>query len=422
MRNSLVLMGWLLLCVPTVIADILRVPEEYPSVLEATDAAVPGDSVLVQPGTWDYTEIRVSPSGIVTKIALVTKPGLTVVGLGGSGNTILDAGGETETVTVVVGHWTPGAEPTRIVGFTITGGGTGVSAGHGAPPLDLSDCRVVDNTRLGISHRDMSIRLSGCYLAGNGLDLSGSIVAIQGFDSNLDIENTVFEHDVPGTFGLWMPGSDVPGLSLRLSGCTFRDLGVGADLYTVDDLLIENCLFERCGTLGGLRIAESSGTIRFNTFAFDSAGWGGGAKLNDCNILVENNTFYRCHSQDGAALGIAFQDGGVRNNIFAYCTGSGAAASFGGGPQHSDTGCNLFWQNEGGNYEREWLPAPTDLEADPEFCNEPTLDLTLRSTSPAAPANNPCGLLGAWDVQCGPVSIAPTSWGRLKNLYREVEP
>jgi hypothetical protein len=211
------------------------------------------------------------------------------------------------------------------------------------------------------------------------------------------------------------------GGPVRLNGCTFRDQIVACRVNNSSDLVIENCLFERCG-LGAIQSNDSSGEIRFNTFAYDSAAGGAGALLADCDIRVENNTFYRCHAQQGGAgIAVSFTDSGVRNNVFAYCTGPGGAVRIGGGPQHLDTGCNLFWQNES-DYGGDWIPAPTDLEADPEFCNEPTLDLTLHSTSPAAPANNPCGLLGAWDVQCGPVSVAPTSWGRLKNLYREVEP
>jgi hypothetical protein len=55
----------------------------------------------------------------------------------------------------------------------------------------------------------------------------------------------------------------------------------------------------------------------------------------------------------------------------------------------------------------------------PEDCNSaPTVlgDYTLGATSPALLA--PCGPMGALAEGCGGISVDPTSWGRIKGLYR----
>jgi hypothetical protein len=44
-------------------------------------------------------------------------------------------------------------------------------------------------------------------------------------------------------------------------------------------------------------------------------------------------------------------------------------------------------------------------------------DYHLAPESPAATAN--CGLMGALGVQCSPISVKPSSWGRMKARYRE---
>jgi hypothetical protein len=349
------------------------------------------------------------------KSPLFTKPGITVIGVGGADVTTLDAGGEAGQSAVVVASFQPGSEPARVVGFTITGGGTGVGSDT-ACPIEVFQCQILDNTRQAIGFADATVRMQGGVISGNAGGVGGSGTVSGLSNTELELVDVTVERNTD-SWGIVM----LTAGPVRLSGCTFREQIVACRINHSPDLVIENCLFQRC-SLGAIQSNDSSGEIRFNTFAYDTAAAGAGALLYECDILVEHNTFYRCHATESAAVGLTFQDGGVRNNIFAYCTGPGGAVGRFGGVQNSDTGCNLFWQNEGGNYQYDWIPAPTDIEADPEFCNEPTLDLSLHSTSPAAPANNACGLLGAWDVQCGPVSVAPTSWGRLKNLYREVEP
>ena len=53
------------------------------------------------------------------------------------------------------------------------------------------------------------------------------------------------------------------------------------------------------------------------------------------------------------------------------------------------------------------------------ICDPDAGDFTIRSNSPCAPPGlTGCGLVGALDVGCGPVSVDEASWGKIKAAYR----
>ena len=63
-----------------------------------------------------------------------------------------------------------------------------------------------------------------------------------------------------------------------------------------------------------------------------------------------------------------------------------------------------------------------NFSADPLFCDAAAGDFTLSSQSPCLPGNHPdgadCGLIGAFGQGCGTVSVQPSSWGAIKEMYR----
>ena len=405
-------------------AAVIRVPEDHPSVLAGVDAAVAGDSVLVGPGTWTQRAARTvvvlgTPQTLLG--AMFLKPGVTVIGTAGPTATVLDGGNETVAPVYTVIHVLPGSEVTRLVGFTITGGGHGVSAA-GASPLELTACHIENNQKTGILCAEQSIVLTACSISENEWNEpntpSGGVF---GWDLNLTCQGCTFSRNVGP--GLRVDGSP-QGVILR--DCSFLDHPLrGAVIADAASLEIERCLFFRnrtssAGAGGGLIVARCTGSLRFCTFAFDSAGGGGGASLAMSSVRAENNTFYRCHgSTQAGALYLDGPDAGTARNIFANSTGRRGAVSKEGAPMHPDTGCNLFWGNEDGDYFGDWVPAPTDIHADPLFCDPVILDFGLQAASPAAPPNSGgCGLIGAHDVSCGAVSVEPQSWARLKSLFR----
>ena len=401
---------------------VLRVPNDYPGVLQAVDASVAGDSVLVGPGTWTDRAVRqIQFNGIPQTIqsAAFLKPGITVIGESGSENTILDGGPDavgSGLITIV--HNLAGSESTTLEGFTITGDGDGIGAAD-ASPLVLIDCQIVRNTDLGILADEQSITMVDCVVSENNPPEPAG--AINGRYLDLDFTRCTFERN--STLAVRVKD----GGSATFSECLIADHELRAATFEgCDPLQIERSTFLRnstpTGSAGGLSILNCTGMIESCTFAYNSAlaGSGGAVVLIDSDMRVESNTFVGNHGElSAAAIAIVREDAGVTNNIFAHSTGSNGAVHKLEGPTHPDTGCNLFWNNEGGSYYEDWVPADTDIEADPLFCDLIVGDYSLMSTSPAAPKNSPiCGLIGAFGVACGTVAVDPVSWGWIKTRYR----
>ncbi|NNF42869.1 MAG: hypothetical protein HKN62_07450 [Phycisphaerales bacterium] len=93
------------------VADTICVPDDYPTIQGAIDAAVDGDEICVTPGT--YPE----------RIALIGKE-VRLYSLDGPATTIIDAGGSGSVVTC-----SGATERTRIEGLTITGGQSSYGGG-----------------------------------------------------------------------------------------------------------------------------------------------------------------------------------------------------------------------------------------------------------------------------------------------------
>ena len=198
-----------------------------------------------------------------------------------------------------------------------------------------------------------------------------------------------------------------------------------AYVENTDSFLFRNCLFynnssARRGT--ALAIAGSSGVVERCTFAYNTTTAVGGAMyiLEDpSNVTIRNNTFYRCEAPvAGGAITWLVNSGAVHNNIVAECS-AGALTADG---SMTDSGCNLFWNNESNYITWPENAQATDIEADPRFCDPESLDFTVHSQSPAVvPLVGNCGpQIGAFGVGCGAVSVEASSWGKIKNHYREV--
>jgi hypothetical protein len=409
-------------------AGTILVPGDHPSVLGAVDAAAIGDSVLVGPGTWSDWAIRTIPvDGVPTSIqaAAFLKPGVTLIGTGGPGATILDGGPEVGVLVTVV-HYVAGVETTRVEGMTITGSADAVGA-VAASPLVLRNCRVVQNPEVAISIREQSLTLIDCTVSDNDdIGLGG---ALDGIDADVVCIRTRFERNGWNAVDLITGGAG--GNSLVMRDCVVADhRNRGVRVWDASSVEIEGCLFLRnfvsfSGGGGGLQLLRvTTGAIRFSTFAFDSAGGGGGVDLGSSPVSVEGCTFYGCHG-DVAGGAIQISGGTARapifNNVITASTGQRGAIYMASGVQGAGTGCNLFWENEGGDFFGTWNPVATDILEDPLLCDPLNGDYSLSESSPAAAANSStCGQIGAFGVGCGAVSVESTSWGRLKSLYRSI--
>jgi hypothetical protein len=404
-------------------------------VLAAVDLAMPGDSVLVGPGIWTDTATRnvTTEYGTFLVTACAFPRGGVVIRGEGAAVTVLDAGGEVSQYLAAVefaqrrgegvlrlesmrltGAYGPNVT-NAVVGITSDGielrscrlegndNSSGAALAMGECPLTMVDCEVVGNTSPGAVVRvdDTSVHLMGCRFEGN----VGRCV-----QTNYDA---------------------VSFLPVLIQDCEFvRNRGTSSvclNLQQVFGFVVERCLFlenvAETGTGAGIRTNGSSGEIRFNVFAYDScygsASRGGGIRAESSQTSILNNTFVGCYSGLGGAAFSA--DLGVvsafRGNLVAHSR-RGPAVNASASTTVLGNTCNLYWDNAGGNF-GIWTPSATDIIADPLFCALAALDFTVRDDSPCLDPPTPsCAPIGALGAGCGGVSVEPTSFGRIKAMYR----
>jgi predicted outer membrane repeat protein len=215
-------------------------------------------------------------------------------------------------------------------------------------------------------------------------------------------------------------------LSTLIESCDFRNNfgvggGAGVALLGVDEAEVRDCFFEgntaRYGGGMSLCCAGLPYEITGNLFVSNTAEVRGGALAANTNSVVTGNTFVSNVAPDGGAVQVNPSAGSVvfERNVLAHNTGAPALESD-GDPHSGD--CNVFWSNAAGDY-TDYTPGPRDRVADPEFCDMPGGDYTVRNTSPCAPANSlGCGQIGALGVGCGVIAVEPGSWGEIKSWHR----
>ena len=209
---------------------------------------------------------------------------------------------------------------------------------------------------------------------------------------------------------------------------------IAVDAIWSERLVVRNCVFmSNRSKYGGAIATRADATLDECTFIANHAEKGGG-------VYVGSYTITRCLFVDNEASDNAgaimvtpeFARGSVTsctmyNNLAPDATivvdpeagtssferniffGSNAAGLILQN-NFSDYACNLFSNNAGASIVGGSL-GPTDLEADPLFCNPAEQDFTLANASPAAPAHSLCGeQIGAFPVGCNDVPVLFTTF------------
>ena len=414
-------------------ASTLVVPTEYPTIHAAMAVAGAGDTVLVEPGVYDDFEVR-HVFGDVAALGFLVD-GVTLLSAAGPESTVLDLSAGEGLAPSVRGLWIGGvgANETRVQGFTITGapvsGALAIMA-RSSQNVVISDCVfVLDDPASGTteyrggvqfilsSGRVEDCRFSGCRgptAAGLGAGLGGT----------LEVERCVFENCK--NEGMRIESQQMTivrdcvfdsNVSLNQSSGGIAAIGPG---------VVEDCVFR--GNEGGFGGGFTGGMVEVRRCLFDSnRTTGSGAALRagmPGNNVIENNTIVRSvqtisNPPGSAIVFVNSLNSVLRNNIIAYSSGSPAIRVIGASVPSV---CNVFWENVDGigvNY----VPGPTDREVDPLFCDPDVSNWTLREGSPCLPQDpSGCGLIGVFGQGCGTVSIEETSWGGIKNRYRDPLP
>ena len=352
-------------------AGVLRVPEDYPTIQLAVDAAVSGDSVLVGPGTWTDRETRGSSTACV-----FIGVGVSLIGTGGAENTIVDLEGEPgdTTFTHVIRATSP--DSILIKGLTITGhvGPIGAAIGTWTATVAIDSCRIVDNQGIwdGTILAYSDLILTNCELSNNSAveDVTFGVLGdlfVEGceFSNNhgphvlyadggqFTMRSTEFVGNAAGaSYAIWS-GSETTEISdcivrentsgfyvanlvaqegsVRIEGCRVENnQSTGHCVYIESDSseATENVFLENVSDDGATLYVWGDTEVTFNTFAGDSCP-SSYPVLQVLDGEVANNTLVDCHGG-----GVRVFDGvEFRANVVAGVTGGVGAKGDSGVPE-----------------------------------------------------------------------------------------
>jgi hypothetical protein len=425
LRLQLGLIGLCLAALPSQThAATIRVPEDYPSVLAAVDAAVAGDSVLVGPGTWSDVETRQVPIfGVpqtVTACAFL-KSGLTLVGAGAAATTIEQGGVGSGRVALI--YASQEGAPVRMEGMTIMGGTAALGfLGSIAGGVEIRHCVIRECDPHAIDVQYCDVLLEDVALVENSAE-----VVLDSSDSDLELRRCEFVAN-PGRS---IRAGEISGgpIVAHMEECRLEETG-GVSFFAFSEVEVLRNVFTSCTTSHPvLTVSQGNGfamqgAVAYNGFdrvSVTNAFTPGCVDIDGISGEVAHNTWSGCTSDQYLTAGrVYLEDGGsFRNNVIAGCVGATAIEVLGFQGAVIDVGCNDFWDNPDGDYTQGY-PGTQDFFADPLFCDPESGDLELQSASVCAEENNAvCGQIGAYGIGCGTVSIQRESWGGIKAKYRE---
>jgi len=337
-----------LLALPTLSwATILHVPGDYTQINQATAAASPGDSIAVGPGT--YAE----------GVPIVITVQLTLYSTDGADATILD-GEDTHRIL-----WFFTAKGALVRGFTFVNGvGVDVTPAGGAVLVSRGAEATIEDCVL----RQCTAESGGAiYVSDSDFGLGTTLIA----------RGCVFDQNTSTLTG--GAAYVVLGAEATFLECTFRGNGTqsyaGAVQAHQATMNFDHCLFK------GNSSSNGPGALYYGTAA---------------SGYVRSCTFFS--NQSGSFSGTILSGSGthITQNVIA-----GELVGFGVYGSAATRSCNVFWNNAAGAVGSGSL-MPTEVVADPLFCDPSAGDFRVSVGSPCLPGGvGSCGLIGAFGQGCG---------------------
>ena len=295
----------LCLCLSPTFGDTLNVPDEYPTIQSAIDAAVDGDTVQVAAGTyyenlvWEWKSIILIGAGA----------GVTIVDGGGAGTCLYMAGAD---------------ESSRVEGFTFRGGSA--SSRGGGLYLQYSSATLAENNIMDNSAGDGG---GGLFIFRSHWD--GGAPTLTG--------NTITQNSAGGAGG---------GLYLLVSSATLAD-----------NIIMDN---SAGGGGGGLLLWEAPATLTNNTVTGNSAGNGGGLWLQESSPTLTGNTITgNSASQLGGGLRLYYSSPTLTSNDISSNSAPWGAGLYLGhsSPELSGNVISGNWASDEGGGLYMWDSSPT---------------------------------------------------------------
>ncbi|MBI9019292.1 MAG: hypothetical protein JEZ07_18725 [Phycisphaerae bacterium] len=286
-------------------------PADFSTINDAINYAWHGDTVEVQPGTYNES---VYYNGLAIKITSSDPTNPEIVA-----TTIINVG---QGIDAVVFDFLEDNDSV-LTGFTVTGK-RGIYCNNTSPTIIgnvIKNC--VDGGIIGCGGP-----IEGNQILNNGnanLGYGGGL-----YDCDGPIQNNVISGNIVQRNGGGLCRCDGPIQDNIISGnITFYN-GIsygGAGLYDCDGLIQNNII---------------SGNIAGNV----GVGGGSGGGLCLCRGTIQNNTIVGNRANRGGGIYDCYAY--VKNNIIAF---NKAADANGGGVYNcSQTSYNVFWENDGGNF------------------------------------------------------------------------
>jgi hypothetical protein len=445
------------------LAGTLFVPGDRPGIQSAINAAQPGDTVWVAPGT--YQEWMIQMKSGVRLIAQAEDPALTVIDAMGRDAVMhcedLEADTSVEGFTLKGGA-AQALPPSRAGGDRDWESGGGMHCknskllirncifrnnqarfGGGLAcdwsPVTVEDCLFLDNESFeqggGVDCYDCAPRFLRCRFAGNVAAGRGG--ALGGYRSSVTMEQCEFTGNSAGQAGEGIGGgvSLLGSAGAMFSECRFVDnhcghQGGGFGTYGGSHTFF-SCSFEGNSAAegGGVFLLRNTGSFWDCSFWNNSASLGGAMMMRlECSpsllfcSFVENSA-----GEGGAALAVLdlFDQGNASFPYLEFCLivyntpTEAVLCDETGKPSFS---CSNIFGNAGGDwtgYIADQLRTSGNMAVDPQLCGvAQSGNLLLQSDSPCAAANNTCGLdIGAHPVGCDETAARPLSWSALKVLF-----
>jgi predicted outer membrane repeat protein len=425
-----------------------HVPQDYPTIQAAVDAAGAGDVIQVAAGTYD--DVVHQPAGDTTKCVVVMKSGITVTGAGQS-QTFIDARlrgrgfhcGATTNVTIQ-------NLTVRNALANVYGAGVFCTGGANAVIQSTAFTNCLDGAVISLAS---TTTVTSCSFTNNRAKQGGAIAIEQNSTSTVTF-CTMTGNASPSGGAMFVRASTLTmrfctltsnfinaangsggGAAIISAQATIRDSqflnntsdGIGGGLAIIDEagVLLERCVIQGNNTTadygpgGGVSCRDFSSltmedcTVTRNTVsgaASDGAGiflfFADPVTINQCTIAANE-----CDGQPtlGGGITCSFSSPTISKSIIAF-NNPGKALQCDGGSMPV-VSCSDLFGNAGGNTICG-TDAGQNFSLDPLFCNLAGDNFRIAMNSPCYPGNHPNGAnacqrdrIGGQDPGCVPAGV-----------------